>query len=149
MSMIVCFGYTAFASGGFSNHNEKQSEELHLNNLGFGSTRWLLFSTLAVWQFAKPSVNSTAAMSLFISPCLLTYNSLLLPLRNAFYKDRKFLRSCLPESVRTDSGWNWTPSILWRRWRRPMMMPSSVSAVMVSSRGKDFSRRSGNGSALR
>src|SRR5882672_7074704 len=50
-------------------------------------------------------------------------------------RERKFLRSCLPEVVRTDSGWNWTPSTLYFLWRTPMMMPSAVSAVTLRSRG--------------
>src|SRR5260370_3024772 len=76
MSIIICFGNIAFASSDLSSHNSEQSEDLHLNNLGFGSTRRLpLFSSLAAWQCARPSIKTTAAMSLFISPCLVTYKS--------------------------------------------------------------------------
>src|SRR6202030_3651144 len=59
-------------------------------------------------------------------------------LRRGGQRARKFWRSCLPDWVRTDSGWNCTPSSLWRRWRTPMMMPSSVSAVIANSRGSDL-----------
>src|SRR5712691_799997 len=48
---------------------------------------------------------------------------------------RKFLRSCFPSTVRIDSGWNWTPSTGSRRWRRPMISPSSAQAVTSSASG--------------
>jgi hypothetical protein len=54
------------------------------------------------------------------------------------YNARKFFSSCLPLSVRTDSGWNWTPSTFHLRWRTPMMTPSRVSALIWSSPGKDL-----------
>jgi hypothetical protein len=37
--------------------------------------------------------------------------------------------------VRIDSGWNCTPSTSSSRWRRPITMPSSVSAVISSTSG--------------
>src|SRR5438876_467198 len=48
---------------------------------------------------------------------------------------RKFFRSCLPSIVRIDSGWNCTPSTGWRRWRSPMISPSSATAVTSSVPG--------------
>src|SRR5439155_1113224 len=49
---------------------------------------------------------------------------------------RKFASSRGPSGVRTDSGWNWTPSIGSDSWRRPMITPSSgLVAVMRSSDG--------------
>src|SRR6266852_1084449 len=48
---------------------------------------------------------------------------------------RKFFRSCLPSTVRIDSGWNCTPSTGRRRWRRPMISPSSATAVTSSASG--------------
>ena len=50
---------------------------------------------------------------------------------------RKFASRCGPSGVRTDSGWNWTPSIGSDRWRRPMTTPSSgLVAVTYSSAGR-------------
>jgi hypothetical protein len=40
-----------------------------------------------------------------------------------------------PLVLRTDSGWNWTPSIGSVRCRTPMMTPSGVRAVTVSADG--------------
>jgi len=54
------------------------------------------------------------------------------------YRERKFFRSCIPTSVRTDSGWNCTPSTGILRWRRPMMIPL-VCAEISRSSGNDFS----------
>lgn len=54
------------------------------------------------------------------------------------YSARKFFRSCFPESVSTDSGWNCTPSTGYFLCRRPMMTPSSVAAEISSSRGNDL-----------
>jgi hypothetical protein len=34
-------------------------------------------------------------------------------------------------TVRTDSGWNWTPSTGSSRWRRPMITPSVEVAVTI------------------
>jgi hypothetical protein len=51
------------------------------------------------------------------------------------HPERKFLRSCFPSIVRMDSGWNWTPSTGSRRWRRPMISPSSAHAVTSSASG--------------
>ena len=48
---------------------------------------------------------------------------------------RKFSRSWKPGPVRTDSGWNCTPSTFILRWRRPMIVPSAVSAEISSVRG--------------
>ena len=45
---------------------------------------------------------------------------------------RKFRSSWKPASVSTDSGWNCTPSTLSFRWRRPMIVPSAVSAEISS-----------------
>ena len=41
----------------------------------------------------------------------------------------QLLSICLPCSVMTDSGWNWTPSTANCLWRTPMISPSSVCAV--------------------
>src|SRR5262249_39176908 len=49
---------------------------------------------------------------------------------------RKFRRSALPWPVRIDSGWNCTPSTGKRRWRSPMISPSSARAEISSSEGK-------------
>ena len=38
-------------------------------------------------------------------------------------------------AVSTDSGWNCTPSTSCSRWRSPMIVPSSVSAVISSTSG--------------
>jgi hypothetical protein len=51
---------------------------------------------------------------------------------------RKFASSCLPSSVRTDSGWNWTPSAGRSRWRRPMITPPPLA---------DTSKQSGTSSS--
>src|SRR5262249_25421922 len=51
------------------------------------------------------------------------------------HPERKFLRSCFPSIVKIDSGWNWTPSTGSRRWRRPMISPSSAHAVISSASG--------------
>ena len=48
---------------------------------------------------------------------------------------RKFASSWCPLAVSTDSGWNCTPSIACSRWRSPMIVPSSVSAVISSTAG--------------
>src|SRR5512145_2791429 len=48
---------------------------------------------------------------------------------------RKSLRSCLLSTVWIDSGWNWPPSTGSRRWRRPMISPSSAQAVTSSASG--------------
>src|SRR6185369_4015952 len=49
---------------------------------------------------------------------------------------RKFASSLWPCSEAMLSGWNCTPAIFNCRCRRPMMMPSSVSAVISRSAGK-------------
>ena len=41
-----------------------------------------------------------------------------------------------PKGVNTDSGWNWMPCTSSVRWRRPMMRPSSLTAVMASVSGR-------------
>ena len=46
-------------------------------------------------------------------------------------------RRSWPAAVRIDSGWNCTPSTSSSRWRRPMIVPSSVSAVISSTSGTD------------
>lgn len=50
---------------------------------------------------------------------------------------RKFPNRCLPSVVRMDSGWNCTPSTSISRWRRPMISPSSVQALISSTAGND------------
>jgi len=52
---------------------------------------------------------------------------------------QEFLIRCLPSCVSTLSGWNCTPSTGCLRWRSPMMMPSSVRAVISNSRGRSSS----------
>ena len=56
--------------------------------------------------------------------------------RHRSYSLRKFASRLLPSVVRIDSGWNWTPSTLSRRWRRPMMMPSGVVAETSRQSGR-------------
>ena len=41
---------------------------------------------------------------------------------------RKLRASCGPTSVRTDSGWNWTPSTGSSRWRTAITSPSAAVA---------------------
>ena len=50
---------------------------------------------------------------------------------------RKLAMRSWPPMVRIDSGWNCTPSTSSSRWRSPMTMPSSVSAVISSTSGTD------------
>ncbi len=50
---------------------------------------------------------------------------------------RKLAIRSWPPTVRIDSGWNCTPSTSSSRWRRPMTMPSSVSAVISSTSGTE------------
>ena len=45
----------------------------------------------------------------------------------------------MPSGVSTDSGWNWMPWTSIVRWRRPMMQPSLLTAVISRQAGK-FSR---------
>src|SRR5258708_33176296 len=54
------------------------------------------------------------------------------------HRERKFLSTCLPESVSTDSGWHCTPINGYCLGCIPMMMSSSVSAVTCKSAGNDF-----------
>src|SRR5713226_2474596 len=49
----------------------------------------------------------------------------------------KLLRIFLPSLVSTDSGWNWTPYVGCRTWRRPITVPSFVHAVTTRSSGID------------
>src|SRR5258707_7935669 len=51
---------------------------------------------------------------------------------------RKFFSMACPCSVSRASGWNWTPSAGKPRWRRPMISPSSDSAVISRQAGSDF-----------
>ena len=53
---------------------------------------------------------------------------------------RKLASRAGPEAVRTDSGWNCTPSTGRERWRRPMTTPSVEVAVTSSSSGTDSGR---------
>ena len=53
---------------------------------------------------------------------------------------RKLASSAGPDAVRTDSGWNWTPSTASVRWRRPMTTPSVEVAVTSSSSGTESGR---------
>ncbi len=50
---------------------------------------------------------------------------------------RKLESSAGPLGVRSDSGWNWTPSTGRVRWRSPMITPSEVAAVTSSTAGTD------------
>lgn len=52
------------------------------------------------------------------------------------YNFRKLARSCLPDSVSTDSGWNCTPSTFISRWRSPMMSPSGDEAEISRHAGR-------------
>ena len=49
----------------------------------------------------------------------------------------KFRRIWAPSGVCTTSGWNCTPNTGSVRWRRPMMVPSSVQAVGTSTSGSE------------
>src|SRR6516225_5011805 len=53
------------------------------------------------------------------------------------YNWRKLARSCLPASVRTDSGWNCTPSTFISLWRRPIMSPFAEQAEISRQSGRD------------
>ena len=48
---------------------------------------------------------------------------------------RKFRASAGPSGVRTDSGWNWTPTAGSSRWRTAITSPSSANAVGSSTSG--------------
>ena len=54
---------------------------------------------------------------------------------------RKFFSSDLPCGVRTDSGWNWTPSAGSSRWRAPITTSPS-EALSSSSSGRSGSATS-------
>src|SRR5690349_24429263 len=63
------------------------------------------------------------------------------------FGDRDLLHGCAPSmkfcsirwpcSVRSASGWNWTPSSANSWWRTPMISPSSASAVIFRQAGSD------------
>src|SRR5204862_254991 len=53
---------------------------------------------------------------------------------------RKLPSSRFPSTVRMDSGWNCTPSTGHRRWRTPMISPSSAHAVTSRSAGTVWGR---------
>src|SRR5690606_10025599 len=54
---------------------------------------------------------------------------------------RKLARIRSPDSVRMDSGWNWTPSAGSVAWRIPMTTPSASRALTSSSAGSVDSTR--------
>src|SRR5881628_29463 len=51
---------------------------------------------------------------------------------------KKFCSILWPCSVRSASGWNCTPSTGRSRWRRPMISPSSDSALTARQPGSDW-----------
>src|SRR5262249_663241 len=51
--------------------------------------------------------------------------------------ERKFLARSLPTGVRTDSGWNCTPSIGSSRWRTAITSPSAAVAETSSESGSE------------
>src|SRR5262249_48093943 len=53
-----------------------------------------------------------------------------------YFLRMKFSNILWPCSVRSASGWNCTPSTGRLRWRRPMISPSSASAVTSRQPGR-------------
>ncbi len=97
-----------------------------------GSTVTLIIST------GPPSTTSTAPAASTTTTPSSTDSAACAPScasANRQHLSRKFLRRSWPLEVRIDSGWNCTPSTSYWRWRRPITIPSSVSAVISSMSG--------------
>ncbi len=90
---------------------------------------------------AMISASTSAASSALRSEPAATVSIAAVSVALGIRSRRKFASRGFPASVRTDSGWNWTPSAGSSRWRMPITTPPP-SAVRSKQSGRSGSTTS-------